>query len=341
MHTIRKRGCLLMLLALGCGLLSTVAFAQYDLGSLNVKQDSSNIVLTISPEHPKPNTVVTITVKSVVADLQSVTVAWLENGQLAGSGIGRTTHTTVTGKLGSEKTITVLIQVSGDTVYEKSLILKPASVDLLWETSSSVPPFYKGKALYSLLGGLKVIAVPEVVDGNGARMSPEQLRYTWTKNGTVLGKESGYGKSSLTFASPGFRMPITVKVDVATLDGIIVASDNISVYDAQPNVSLYENSPLYGILFNRAVGSSFTLIGKEIALESFPYFFNTLDRQQLSYIWSVNSLRAEEFQGPAITLRETQQGAGQAKLSLSVTNPHAFTEFASQAFTVSFGNEQQ
>lgn len=317
-----------------------VSEAQYgdDFIPVSLNQGSSAISFRITPDNPKPNTVVTIEVRTVIVNLRAATIAWLENGELVSSGIGKSEYTTVTGPLGSSKTVTVVIQGENDVVYEKEFILKSASVDLLWESSTNVPPFYKGKALYSLLGSLKIVALPEVGNENGQLIDPEQLLYTWTKNGVVLGKESGYGKNSLVSTLPGLRMPLTIKVDVATIDGIIVASDTATIQEASPKILMYENNPLYGILFNREVGSLINLQGNEISLEVFPYFYNTRDRNLLTYTWKVNGILVEGFQGPFIVLRKDSDSPGEVRLSLEVKNPNLFTEFISRSININFGN---
>ena len=214
-----------------------VAFAQFsapeDLPS-TVTLDE--LVLVVNPTSPKPDSRAVVEVRAPSLDMARAEVEWLENGKLIDGGIGKTTHPFTSGKAGSATTFTVRVKVLNRETKEKSITVKPASVDLMWEASSTVPPFYKGKALYPLFGKLSVVALPEVLDQNGQRIPDSKLYYTWQKKDEVWGDLWGLGRSALVLTSPELRFPFTVGVVVELADGTEVASDTITINISNPKV---------------------------------------------------------------------------------------------------------
>ena len=298
---------------------------------------ADKLLLVLTPERPKPNSVAMVEVKTTVFDLNRTTIGWLEDGKLMESGIGKTRHQFVAGKTGSSLILTAVVQTPEGGVVETSITVHPASVDLVWESPSTVPPFYRGKALYVMFGKLSITAIPDVIDQDGIQIPDSNLIYTWYKNTEILAKSSGYGRNVLVFSSPELRLPFTISVDVDLPDKTPVANETITINGSDPTVLMYENSPLYGILFNREVGTRATLTSKEITFEVFPYFFNTTNRNRLTYIWNINYIPASGFNGPFITLRDTGNQAGVSSVSVEVVNGNLFTEDITKAISINFG----
>lgn len=312
-------------------LAATVAYAQSGGGN--------QVVLVITPQNPRPNTEATIEVKAIFTELERANIGWLENGKLSESGLGKTIHRFVVGDVGSSIEITVVASSVEGIVYEKSITVRPELVDVVWETTTTVPPFYRGKALHTMFGGLRIVAVPTIVDEFGEKIDPKELYYTWKKDTTVFGSKSGYGKQSFVFSDPEFRYPLEISVSVSDKSGLFSADQTVFIDAAEPMALLYENSPLYGILFNRAIRSEFVLTGREATFELFPYFFNTRSRNNLTYSWTVNGAEATEFKGPYLTVRNVGGGSGTASASFDVQNLEKLLEGASGGLTIKFGNQ--
>ncbi len=295
------------------------------------------LILSLSPQYPKPGDIVIVEVKTTVFDLQQADIGWMEDGKLLESGLAYTKHTLVAGSTGSVKVVTAIVRDINGSIYEKSIEIRPAVVDVVWESSTSIPVFYKGKALYSQLGKVRVVALPELTDKLGRRLDPTELYFTWSENNEVQGDQSGYGRDVLIIDQPIFRTPYTVSVVIKTRDGLISARGETRISTSQPLSLIYENSPLYGILFNQAVRGGFTLDGPEVTLEAVPYFFNAVSVSSLNFSWSVNYQNVDAFTSSFLTVRNIGTDSGNAPVSVNIVNPQSLAEAARSAFTVNFG----
>lgn len=296
------------------------------------------LVLIVSPQNPKPNSYASIEVKTVLTDLTQANIGWLENGKLSESGVGKTRHTLLVGKTGSSVTVTSVVQAENSLVYEQSVVIRPESVDLIWESPSSVPPFYRGKALYTESSGIKIIAMPEIIGADGKKIATTNLFYKWRKDTTILGSLSGYGHSSLLIQESVLRTPFLIGVTATSKDGLYTAEGSISLDTVEPQVFVYEHSPLYGILFNHAIQNSFSLTARELVLEAFPFFFSASTREKLNYVWSVNGTQTEGSPGTSLTLRSPEGEKGTASVYLSVTGNENFGEGATAGIKLDFGS---
>lgn len=332
---------ILVLLALAT---TSVSFAQFQATNPVPPSDTAGgaatleeLFMQLAPKSPQPNSRAVVEIKAPSLNIGSLEIEWLENGKLVDGGIGKTTHSFTSGKAGSVTVFTARVKTVSGNIKEKSITVRPAAVDLVWQTPSTVPPFYKGKALYPLFGRLSVVALPEIFDQDGQRIPDSSLVYTWTKRNEVQGKLSGYGRNVFNLASPELRFPFTVGVAVELADGTAVANETITIDTSEPTVRVYENSPLYGVLFNRELGENASLVGQEAVFDVYPFFFGR-SRNKLTYAWYVNGNNSSDFTGPSITLRKTGTETGISRVSVQVSNGELFTENINRFINVAIEN---
>lgn len=210
------------------------------------------------------------------------------------------------------------------------LTVSAQSVDLLWQGEGYSAPFYKGRTLWSKQSRITILAVPQGL-GN-----PAALDYVWSKNGTVLGNASGVGKNSLTFVDNLFSKPVTVKVEIVRGDEDLLAETSLNLTPRPPFTAVYEDSPLYGIIFHREISGNYRLAEAEITFAGFPFFFNATGRDdaRLTYKWSG---RAGD---DLITYRAPQGGSGTSLVSLSIAHQDDFMQTAVKSFLVEFGDDE-
>ncbi|OHA17961.1 MAG: hypothetical protein A2664_01255 [Candidatus Taylorbacteria bacterium RIFCSPHIGHO2_01_FULL_46_22b] len=332
-HLVGKTLLVLVLTAL-CSVSSTSAHAQLLGGNANP------LILITIPAYPRPNSDVTVEVRSTSVEIDVSDIGWLEDGELSESGLGKTSHRTHVGDKGSSQTVTAIVHTPEGRTYEQTILIRPQSISLIWESSSSVPPFYRGKALYTSTNPLTITAIPEIFDELGEPISASQLSFIWKLNNKTLSNKSGYGKSSLSLTEPILRTPATISVTVQSRDGLSVTTGSLSIDQSQPLVLIYENSPLYGILFNQAILNTFTLRGTEAGVEAFPYFFSGM-RQKLGFSWNVNGRDIEGLSSSYITLRNTTGQSGTATAFISITNPSSSFESAGNGFNINITQPEQ
>ncbi len=208
------------------------------------------------------------------------------------------------------------------------------SIDLLWQGQTYIPPFYEGRALWSKQARIIMTAV---VSGLG---DPNSLIYRWSKDGSVLGSVSGIGKKSLTFSDNVFSDPITITVEVIGSNNATLAENTVSVEPREYAPMIYENNPLYGFMFHREVGTGFMMDGQEATFTAFPFFANAAAKTapSLSYKWSTNS-GGSEYQN-TVTYRAPEDGAGIAKISLTLKDASDIIPAVNRSFLIKFGDEK-
>ncbi|TAL48820.1 hypothetical protein EPN83_03455 [Patescibacteria group bacterium] len=306
----------------------------------NFGLQASQLSVTLIPETPGPNESVSIEAESFIVDLNAANISWTVNGKVERRGVGEKRLVITTGGLGGVTTVGIYVQPLNGLPFSDTVTIRPALVDLLWEARTYTPSFYRGKALYSQESDITVAALPHFVDSNSRTLPRENLIYQWSNNGTVLGGVSGYGRGSFTFTGSLFEKREVVAVEVQSTDGRFRAKKSITITPVSPRIVFYENHPLFGPLYNQAVGNEFALKNKEVSVLAVPYFFSAAERgdPQLEFQWSLNSNPAQsQDERDTITLRQEDEARGKSQISLSVQNISRLLQSDKKDFFVSFG----
>lgn len=293
------------------------------------------LYLTINPENPSPEESVTASVQSYSTDLNAADISWFINSSLIRRGTGLKTITFQTGKAGSESVVSVVIQSSEGFVLESELVVRPARVSLVWEADTYTPPFYKGKALYGHQSTLHVTALPDFVTQNGTRRDPSRLVYRWKQNGSVMSEASGFGKQTFSFEGTVITRPFTVDVEVTDPNSTLKGVASLRIASSEPKLLMYEDSPLYGIRFSKALSGIFNLDKEEATLGAVPYFFSVESPEALDYTWIMNS-RELGSKNSAVTFRNETGESGVSNLSVKAENKLKFLQFGSQNTSIQF-----
>lgn len=287
------------ILVLGVG----AAAANAQLGS------TETLSVTLSPEYPRPYQVVTVSPESNLIDLAASQVVISVNGSVVYQGSGSESAQVAVGGPGQTTTITVRATNNGQ-VYSKSVEVRPADVALLLEPSASSHPFYKGGSLIATEGRLRLVAVPDLRTAAGVSLNPANLVYTWRNGNQLLTSASGIGKSVLSATAPVRYRDTVISVTVSTQDSSLVAQASAVISPTDPFVRIYENDPLLGPRFERALSGRITLADSEQTYRAVPYHFGTTP----SLTWEVNGTASQV--GQDITVRPAGSGRGTALLGV-------------------------
>ncbi|TSC66854.1 MAG: Uncharacterized protein CEO19_455 [Parcubacteria group bacterium Gr01-1014_73] len=304
-------------------------------------QFSGNISLRITPEFPGSFTTVRVTLDGLGVDLDRAKISWFLNEQISQTGIGEKNFRFKTGALGETNRLIVSVEtLSGEKINTAALII-PAEANLVWEPVAYAPPFYKGKRLYTYESPIRVTAIPEIIE-NGRRLASDELVFKWKENYKLIQSASGGGKDTITVRSSVPLKPTVVSVEISTLDNAITAVGSITAEPGQPQILFYENNPLYGILWNRALTSPFALAQKEISVLASPYFFgvqNATDAK-LKYDWTLNGGPVTSAGAKNIlALRQESEQTGTALLSLRVSNTSGLFQFGDGSVSIELGKK--
>ncbi len=323
-------------------LASSLLFPTFSHAQLSPEQALEQLTQTVSikmsPQYPGPNSNVNISIESFSTDLDTSKITWSVGEVVKKSGLGVKDFSLQTGPSGKSITVNISIEPQIGTSFIKTVTIQPGEVDLLWQGKSYTPPFFKGRALWSNQGQIILFAVPHTSSPDGTPLKSSELIYRWSKDGTVISNSSGTGKNSIILTDSVLSLPQTITVEVLSDANTIVGSKSIRLASIAPSVLIYEDSPLYGPLFNREVGDKFILSSQEVSFSAFPLFFSTLSKSEsnISYSWGTNS--ASEQPGSRITFRAPETGSGSSNISLKIDNVSKLLQSTQRSFLVQFGN---
>lgn len=284
------------------------------------------VSIDMSPSLPKPNQQIKLKVNAYGTDLSKAQITWKVNGVEQKSGRGEQEFETNSGNIGTKTTINISIKPSNGPVIEKTVYFTPQEVDLIWEARSYTPPFYRGKSLQGPMGNVTVLAMPNFKKENKQSVNTNTIKYTWQRNSKVSGVNSGYQKNYFSFKGEILLKPEEIQVE-ATDDNGGVAKAFLEISPIEPKIFFYENSPLYGILFNKTT-SLFQMNNKEISLASVPLFFETTSRNnsELEYTWDIDGVSDRFFKKSDIIFRSSGQSSGMVNVALKVKNKNSFLQ---------------
>ena len=304
--------------------------------SEGLPQTTINIEMT--PETPGPNEEVYVSLTSYATNLNSSNITWSVNGKQQKSAIGEKTFKFLSGDFGSITKLTIIILTREGEKIEKNISIKPTSVDLIWESDATIPPFYRGKTLFVHQNRITVTAIPHITTAGQTEISPKNLIYTWKKNGSVIEGASGYGKSSYSYISPLISRPATITVDVSNLDNSDMGFSSINLSPSSPLIMFYKKNPITGIEFQRALSGNINLVdSKEIIVVGVPLFFG---KSGLSYKWLINGIPTNNnLEKNTQVFRQESETSGVSQIGLSVESRSKILQYASGSFNLQFGDQ--
>ncbi len=284
--------------------------------------------LTLTPAYPKPGESVTVTARVKQGSAATIPFRWTVNGAVVSSGLGNNSISTDAPSIGAEKVVTVLIGV-GVNAESVTTTIRPASVTLLWEAKTSVPPLYIGRALPTANATIVFNAIPDM------RTANQDIAYTWKVNGATKLAQSGYGKSTFTTKPPLYNQPFTVSVVAESRSGALTASDSVRITPTKPTVAVYEVRPLEGILFNSAVLGTYPFTNSEVSFIAYP--LHAANRNELTPTWKLNgsvfTLTGNPWQS---VFRKEGSGNGSYTVDVEVAHPTDFLAQAASQFLLQF-----
>lgn len=300
---------------------SAPAHAQYDLIF------GTDLAIELSPANPAPNERVRATVRSSVLDLSNTSLRWSASDKVLAEGVGATEVELTAGALGSETKLRV-VALEGELEFATAIaFIRPVELDLLWEADSYVPPFYRGRALPSAGTSLRLEAIPRFVQ-DGKQIPAGDIVFTWRRDGYVIQPVSGRGKSTAVIAAPPLFGAETISVEAITLDGRLGGAVSARISSVEPRLMLYQDHPVFGIAYHRALAAEDQIPEIEVTLAAVPYFAEAKhpDDEALVYDWRINGTKVERNPERPSTLTINASGStGQALIELALT--HTFNLF--------------
>lgn len=285
--------------------------------------------VSVNPQYPMPYSKASLSFLSASLNLTNATMAVLVSGKEIYKGSVRPVAVTL-GREGSITNVEVKIS-SGGLEYRQTLSIQPEDVTLVAEPISSIPPLYPGKSLVPLEGSVRVVAMANLRNASGKALDPNTLAYAWTVDGVRIANSSGIGKDTIMVVSPMQYRARDVSVSVISPDGSLASGASLTLLPVEPSIRIYENDPLLGIRYDRALSNHYAITDAESALYAAPFSLSTTNGAPLIK-WSLNGNIVQT--GNSITLRPSGKGQGDAALSI-VALAGSYT--ANMDLSLSFG----
>ena len=209
------------------------------------------------------------------------------------------------------------------------------SVDLIWEADTYVPPLYKGLPLWTNESDVTFVAIPHLPSVNTST-----LIYRWSKNGTILGSLSGVNKRSLTISDTVLSEPVEITIDVFEDNGASpLASRKARLTPSSAKLVIVEDSPLQGLLLNRAMKQEFILSKDEVTFSAIPFFATVSTRLAgaLEYNWTTGT--GDKRSGNSVTYRIPQEGKGFTSITLKSNDSKMIVQPKPINFLIKFNKE--
>ncbi|MDE1946645.1 MAG: hypothetical protein KGI23_02040 [Patescibacteria group bacterium] len=300
------------------------------------------IDLKLSTDNPTPGQNLTITAESYIADLNSSNITWTLNGNTYQKGIGVTSIQVIAPDLGKKLAVAVSAATPDGKTLSTNITVTTGSIDFIIESDGYTPPFFQGKIPLVYQNTYKVIAIPHIANSSGVEYDPKTLVYQWTKDTKVVQSASGYGKQVFIWTDEVVPRPRMINLKVTTRDGTASAEKTVILQAGSPFIQFYNNDPLYGPLYNKAIGNSVGLGSSgELSVLAVPYGFNGLagNTNDLSFSWMVNSLsQAALSASQSIVLRAPAGQSGSSNIQLRVENSKDILQSASNGFSAVFSD---
>jgi hypothetical protein len=289
------------------------------------------LTLSVSPQFPHPYDRVTITPSSTLINLAASTITYTVNGKAGGTVSGGNSFSVQAGASGS--VTTVAITATGpDGTYQKTLTLTPSDVELVAEPQTTAHPLYPGGRLVGSQSTVRLVALADLRGASGA-IDSKNLVYSWKLGDQQLAPQSGLGRSVLMVTAPERYRNATVSVTVSSQDGGVNGQASLNLAPVEPELRVYENDPLLGPRYDRALLGTFSMRDSEASFVAVPYFFSKAP----TVSWVVGG--AEAGQGPIVTVKSAGSGQGSASLAANAAGATAL-ESAAMNLLVSFTGPQ-
>ena len=304
--------------------------------------DASGLEMTMTPENPEPFQLVKINMISYSYDLDRSKISWSVDGVVKKTEIGLKEFNTQAGKNGQKTIIKAVVETPQDGIKEMEVFFIPSVVDLVYECLSYTPPFYKGKALNPNQGVVIVTAIPELIKSTGEKVPVQNVIYSWKKDGSVQQDASGIGKNTFIYSGTVPIRDVTIEVVASSLDGDIYASKRIAITNTSPKIVFYENSPVYGIMMNKAIKNTVNMLIDEFSVLAVPYFFSVgyAGTPDLNYEWTLsgNTVGNQDPKN-SFTTRLEKSGSGTANIGLKISNLVRIFQFTDNNYSINFSKE--
>lgn len=317
-------------------IITVLGFYFFVIGFFYVAADSPDFSIGISPQQYGPNDKISVVLTSKDFYLNGSSITWILDGKTVLKGTGEKRLDMIAPDFGKESKLAVAVISEQGIKKEKTAIIRGNGVDLIWKARTSVPAWYKGKALPVLQSKIKVAAIPFVYSG-GKEISPSSLVYEWYVNNKKDIPNSGMGKRSYIFQIKNSDdYVITVKVSDGAGNIKLEKGTVISVDRIDPVILFYEENPLEGTQYQSIIGREINFDKEKMGARAEAYFFSADETMSWNYKWSMNGREVNVGELPNLFFFRRGNEPGISEIKLKINNTRSVLQMAENFFRVNY-----
>ncbi|MGM0482736.1 MAG: hypothetical protein ACQEP6_02645 [Patescibacteria group bacterium] len=253
---------------------------------------------------------------------------WYVNGEKKDNGYGLDTFETEVKEAGGEMVVKVHMKTDNGTEKSDSITFTSGEVDVIWQTDTYTPAFYKGKPLSSRAdkSQMDIIAIPNFTKGKQIE-DPDQYIFTWKVDGSEYRSARGLNSITLDLSEISRRSGIEVKIQ--PLNSELKLAKSISFpKSGTPDVLMYAEDS-YGMDYSRAINhmGTFSLDHEKISVKAEPLFFTKKNGEEVEIEWSMNNEPLPDFDGnDKAGFSIEREFTGESSISVSIDNKNNLRE---------------
>lgn len=283
--------------------------------------------LVLEPEHPEPNSSVTITLESFAFDVDVSEISWKINGAPVLSGIGEKKLMITTGGIGSNTLVEMSAKSANGYSITQRINITPASVVVMYEAPNNyVPLLYQGRSLPSVGAKIRVTAFPQISEA-GRILPASSLAYYWYVNDSAVSGASGYNKQSATLDLDYLTTTNEIKVIIKTpLGNQAEKTITITPHNIMPLV--YESDEILGTLFTKLIEKRYEAI-KDFSISLEPFYITKQKGKDLpQYTWTLDDTIITPADGRTMVFSPKKNTFGSQLLTISAIGPELWADKA-------------
>ncbi len=301
-----------------------------------------SLSIRMNPLHPSPGDTVSLKVVNIFLDLPKAEIVWRSDGKILAQGRGVDTADIIVGPLGSE-TVVEVFATTQDGNASGRIVIIPTELDLLVDSDAYTPPFYRGRALPSVGTTVHLEARPHFILKGGARIPSSDIIFAWRKNGEIISDLTGRGKKTALIPIQHLYGNDRISVEAYTEDHLFSNAATIALTPKKPVVMLYQDHPLYGVMYHRAIDPVSTFTQNEVTFAAVPYFSQATSANDpsLTLQWKVNgdAIPSSASNPSGITIN-ADNSSGIALLQLHTTHKTNYFFDSENSWNITLSSRQ-
>lgn len=285
--------------------------------------------IEIDPLYPLPNTPFSARLADYSGTLGTGELRWYINGELKKEYAGQASIALTAPGIG----IPLAIKAERDDGYENrsvSLNVVPSELDIIIESNSSAPYFYKGRRVPVIGAGARIVIIPHIYTEKGVPIAPQNLMYSWNVNNQNV-PSTGQGILETTISPFGDSL---VAVSVESKDHLTKYETTFFIESAKPLLAFYTYNPLSGLSQN-AIQDAYVSAKDELSVRAQPYFLPSDVLSHAQYGWSINGtpIQNNNTDPNLLTVQKAGEG-GTSDISFSLRNLSVLSQYVQGVFRV-------